>query len=176
MAATNKKARCTASTFDTLQKSPSLQALTKKHEAKHATFYDNDVNRSLSGHQTWSFNRGLTPEQHDGMEREGIDYLMVQNAKKPKQTTTQTPTYFVLGGRDMETFCKFLAELAAYYEHLENTSTNMEHSAVVVQSYIAESMERKRRSANNKKNKQPPQKKKSVEPVKVDDEEEEAEE
>ena len=148
----------------------------KKHEQKHATFYDNDVNRSVSGSQTWSFNRGLTPEQHSEMDREGIDYLMVQNSKKPSQTSAHTPTYFIIGGRDLDLFCKFITELAAYYERLENASTNMEHSARIIQAYLLDAADRKRRSVASKKSKQPPNKKKAVDIVAklvVDDDEDE---
>ena len=134
----------------------------KKREQKHATFYDNDVNRALSGSQTWSFNRGLTPEQHCEMGREGIDYLMVQNSKKPNQTSLNVPTYFIIGGHDLDSFCKFINELASYYERLEKQSTNMEHSTQTVKAYLLDAAERKRKSSSSKKNKQLPNKKKTL--------------
>ena len=123
-----------------------FMSMHKKNDDKHITIYDNDINRAVSGSQTWQFNKGLPSDQHESLQKEGIEYLLVQNVKKPRPNSPNNPTHFMIGGKDMEVFSNFVHEIRVYYEGLENTSTNLEHTNRIVESYIAESIERKRRA------------------------------
>ena len=126
---------------------PTLKAFLTAHrkgDVKHLQIFDNDLDRSSSGSQTLQFNKGLPLDQHNALQ-EGNVYLLIQNAKKPRQNTTQVPTHVILGGKDLEVFAKLIIELEMFYKSLENISTNVEHSNRIVESLLAEATAAKNR-------------------------------
>ena len=111
---------------------------------KHLQIFDNDLDRTANGSQTLQFNKGLPLDQHNGLQKEGIEYLLIQNAKKPRQNTTQVPTHVILGGKDLEVFVKLIVELDVFYKSLGNISSNVDHSNRIVESLLQKPRRRKK--------------------------------
>ena len=49
----------------------------KKGDEKHIQIFDNDLDRSSSGSQTLQFNKGLPSDQHNALQKEGVEYLLI---------------------------------------------------------------------------------------------------
>ena len=119
----------------------------KKGDEKYIQIFDNDLDRNASGSQTWQFNKGLPSEQHTALQKEGVEYLLIQNAKKPRQQSNQPPTHVLIGGKDMEILIRLVSELEAFYEGIENISTNADHSNRIVDALLSEAQMRKARTS-----------------------------
>ena len=48
----------------------------KKGDEKHIQIFNNDLDRSSSGSQTLQFNKGLSSDQHNALQKEGVEYLI----------------------------------------------------------------------------------------------------
>ena len=91
---------------------------------------------TASGSQTLQFNKGLPVEQHNALQKEGVDYLLIQKSRKPRQNSPQAPTHILLGGKDLEIFIRLVIELDIFYRGMENISTNVEHSDRIVEALL----------------------------------------
>ena len=120
----------------------------KKGDEKYIQVFDNDMDRNASGSQTWQFNKGLPSDQHIALQKEGIEYLLIQNSKKPRQQSNQPPTHVLIGGKDMEILIRLVSELETFYEGVENISTNANHSNRIVEALLSESQVRKARTSS----------------------------
>ena len=112
-----------------------------KGDEKYIQIFDNDLDRNASGSQTWQFNKGLPSEQHTALQKEGVEYLLIQNAKKPRQQSNQ-----------LEILIRLVAELEAFYEGIENISTNADHSNRIVDALLSEAQARKAQTSTKVRN------------------------
>ena len=123
----------------------------KKGDEKHIQIFDNDLDRSSSGSQTLQFNKGLPSDQHNALQKEGVEYLLIQNMRKPRQNSPQMTTHVLLGGKDLDVFIKLVIELNVFYKGLENISTNAEHSSRIVECLLSEEAGKKNRASKARK-------------------------